>query len=60
MGSIELHAPTNTTQKLKLMGIGGKFTYTSTGRSLKPTPFFAKKKDGSLPVYGYTKASRMR
>ena len=27
---IELYAPTNSTQKLKLMGRGGKFTYTST------------------------------
>ena len=26
----ELHAPTNSTQKLKLMGRGGQFTYTST------------------------------
>jgi len=25
---IELHAPTNSTQKLKLMGRGGHFTYT--------------------------------
>ena len=29
-GFIELHAPTNSTQKLKLMGRGGQFTYTST------------------------------
>jgi len=27
---IKLHAPTNSTQKLKLMGRGGQFTYTST------------------------------
>jgi hypothetical protein len=29
-GSIELHAPTNSTQKLKLMRKGGQFTYTPT------------------------------
>ena len=28
---IELHAPTNTTQKLKLMGRGGQFTYIAIG-----------------------------
>jgi hypothetical protein len=28
--SIELHAPTSSTQKLKLMGKGGQFTYTPT------------------------------
>ena len=28
--SIELHSPTNSIQKLKLMGRGGQFTYTST------------------------------
>jgi hypothetical protein len=27
---IELHAPTNSTQKLKLIGKGGQFTYTPT------------------------------
>jgi hypothetical protein len=27
---IELHAPTSSTQKLKLMGKGGQFTYTPT------------------------------
>jgi hypothetical protein len=27
---IELHAPTSSTQKLKLIGKGGQFTYTST------------------------------
>jgi hypothetical protein len=27
---IELHAPTSSTQKLKLMRKGGQFTYTST------------------------------
>jgi hypothetical protein len=27
---IELHAPTGSTQKLKLIGKGGQFTYTST------------------------------
>jgi hypothetical protein len=26
----ELHAPTSSTQKLKLMGKGGQFTYTPT------------------------------
>jgi len=35
-----LHAPTNSTQKLKLMGRGGQFTYNSTTPScagyLKP------------------------
>jgi hypothetical protein len=31
---IELHAPTSSTQKLKLIGKGGQFTYTST----VPTP----------------------
>jgi hypothetical protein len=31
-GSIELHAPTSSTQKLKLMSKGGQFTYTPTGR----------------------------
>jgi hypothetical protein len=30
MCPIELHAPTNSTQKLKLMGKGGQFTYTPT------------------------------
>jgi hypothetical protein len=30
MGSIELHAPTSLTQKLKLTGKGGQFTYTPT------------------------------
>jgi hypothetical protein len=30
--SIELHAPTNSTQKLKLIGKGGQFTYTPTRR----------------------------
>jgi len=29
-GFIELHAPTNSTQKLKLMGRGGQFTYIPT------------------------------
>jgi hypothetical protein len=33
-GGIELHAPTNSTQKLKLMGKGGQFTYTPTGGPL--------------------------
>jgi hypothetical protein len=28
--SIELHAPTSSTQKLKLMRKGGQFTYTPT------------------------------
>jgi len=28
---IELYAPTNSTRKLKLIGRGGQFTYTSTG-----------------------------
>ena len=28
--SIKLHAPTNSTQKLKLMGRGGQFTYIPT------------------------------
>ena len=28
--TIELHAPTNLTQKLKLMGRGGQFTYIPT------------------------------
>jgi hypothetical protein len=28
--TIELHAPTSSTQKLKLMGKGGQFTYTPT------------------------------
>jgi len=28
--SIELHAPTSSTQKLKLMGRGGQFTYIPT------------------------------
>jgi hypothetical protein len=28
--TIELHAPTNSTQKLKLIGKGGQFTYTPT------------------------------
>jgi hypothetical protein len=27
---IELHAPTSSTQKLKLIGKGGQFTYTPT------------------------------
>jgi hypothetical protein len=27
---IELHVPTSSTQKLKLMGKGGQFTYTPT------------------------------
>jgi len=27
---IELHAPTSSTQKLKLMGRGGQFTYIPT------------------------------
>jgi hypothetical protein len=30
MEGIELHAPTNSTQKLKLIGKGGQFTYTPT------------------------------
>ena len=38
--AIELHAPTNPTQKLKLMGRGGQFTYIPTlpsrGGSLMP------------------------
>jgi hypothetical protein len=29
---IELHAPTSSTQKLKLMMKGGQFTYTPTAR----------------------------
>jgi hypothetical protein len=28
--AIELHAPTSSTQKLKLIGKGGQFTYTPT------------------------------
>ena len=28
--TIELHAPTSSTQKLKLMGRGGQFTYIPT------------------------------
>jgi len=28
--NIELHAPTSSTQKLKLMGRGGQFTYIPT------------------------------
>jgi len=32
LGSIELHAPTSSTQKLKLIGRGGQFTYIATGR----------------------------
>jgi len=28
--NIKLHAPTNSTQKLKLMGKGGQFTYIPT------------------------------
>jgi hypothetical protein len=28
--SYKLHAPTNSTQKLKLIGKGGQFTYTPT------------------------------
>jgi hypothetical protein len=30
MALIELHAPTSSTQKLKLIGKGGQFTYTPT------------------------------
>jgi hypothetical protein len=30
MNSIELHAPTSSSQKLKLIGKGGQFTYTPT------------------------------
>ena len=33
---IELHAPTNSTQKLKLMGRGGQFTYIPTVMFLNP------------------------
>jgi hypothetical protein len=36
VNSIELHAPTNSTQKLKLIGKGGQFTYTPTNRITKP------------------------
>ena len=39
---IKLHAPSNSTQKLKLMERGGQFTYIPTfpprGGSLRPPP----------------------
>jgi guanyl-specific ribonuclease Sa len=36
--SIELHAPTNSTQKLKLIGKGGQFTYTTNTPPHVQTP----------------------
>jgi hypothetical protein len=36
--SIELHAPTSSTQKLKLMRKGGKVTYTPTPPSRADSP----------------------
>ena len=41
--TIELHAPTSSTQKLKLMGRGGQFTYipTASPSSTSPVPVVA-------------------
>jgi hypothetical protein len=46
---IELHAPTSSTQKLKLIGKGGQFTYTPT---LSSNPGLGKKRSLLIPLLG--------
>jgi hypothetical protein len=40
---IELHAPTSSTQKLKLIGKGGQFTYTPTKSLRTGGAFYSKR-----------------
>jgi hypothetical protein len=41
INTIELHAPTSSTQKLKLIGKGGQFTYTPTNTKVQKFGIFS-------------------